>query len=152
MEREPDSLEGPESDGRALDARGRLDRTELSAIFAGGFIGALARAALAQSVRASPGTWPWAIFAVNMIGAALLAFIVIRDQESVQPSIHRRAFLAVGFCGTLTTFSTLMLELVKMIEGSYWALASGYCAASIAGGLAAVLLGAKLARLSGGKR
>ena len=55
--------------------------------------------------------------------------------------VHERAFLATGVCGSLSTFSTLMVELVGMADRSRWALACGYGAASIAGGLIAVTLG-----------
>ena len=51
------------------------DRQELIAIFAGGFIGTVARGALARSVIVGPGGWPWATFAVNMLGAALLGYL-----------------------------------------------------------------------------
>lgn len=123
-----------------------LDRQELAAIFAGGFVGAIARAALAQSLVARPGQWPWATFAVNMLGAALLGYFVTRLQERLPPSLYRRAFLGTGVCGALTTFSTVMVELVKMLEGAHVALAAAYAAASLAGGFAAVFLSTKLVR------
>jgi fluoride exporter len=124
----------------------RLDRQELAAIFAGGFVGAIVRAALEQSLTARAGTWPWATFVVNMLGAALLGYFVTRLQERLPPSLYRRAFLATGICGALTTFSTVMVELAKMLERGYGALACAYAAASIAGGFAAVFLSTKLVR------
>jgi len=87
----------------------KADRQELAAIFAGGFGGAIARAALAQSLVTGPGQWPWATFIVNMLGAALLGYFVTRLQERLPPSLYRRAFLATGVCGALTTFSTVMV-------------------------------------------
>jgi CrcB protein len=123
-----------------------LDRQELAAIFVGGFIGAIARAALAQSLPTSAGQWPWATFAVNMLGAALLGYFITRLQERLPPSLYRRAFLGTGICGALTTFSTVMVELAKMLEGAHVALAAAYAAASIAGGFAAVFLSTKLVR------
>jgi fluoride exporter len=124
----------------------RPDRQELAAIFAGGFIGAIGRAALAQSLTAGAGSWPWATFAVNLAGAALLGYFVTRLQERLPPSLYRRAFLGTGMCGALTTFSTVMVELVGMLEGGYLALAAGYACASLAGGFAAVFLATKLVR------
>ncbi len=123
-----------------------LDRQELAAIFAGGFVGAIARAALAQSLVARPGQWPWATFIVNMLGAALLGYFVTRLQERLPPSLYRRAFLGTGVCGALTTFSTVMVELVKMLDGAHVALALAYAAASLTGGFAAVFLSTKLVR------
>jgi fluoride exporter len=124
----------------------KADRQELAAIFAGGFVGAIARAALAQSLVTGPDQWPWATFIVNMLGAALLGYFVTRLQERLPPSLYRRAFLATGVCGALTTFSTVMIELAQMLEGGRMGLAIAYAAASLAGGFAAVFLATKLVR------
>ena len=124
----------------------KADRQELAAIFAGGFVGAIARAALAQSLVTGPDRWPWATFIVNMLGAALLGYFVTRLQERLPPSLYRRAFLATGICGALTTFSTVMIELAQMLEAGRLGLAIAYTAASLAGGFAAVFLATKLVR------
>jgi CrcB protein len=124
----------------------RLDRQELAAIFAGGFLGAITRAALAQSFAERADQWPWATFAVNMLGAALLGYFITRLQERLPPSLYRRAFLGTGVCGALTTFSTVMVELVAMLEGGHAGLAAGYACASLAAGFAAVFLATKLVR------
>jgi fluoride exporter len=126
--------------------RPRLDAQELAGVFAGGFVGALARAALAYGVSVRAGAWPWPTFAVNMAGAALLGYFLTRLQERLPPSLYARAFLATGVCGALTTFSTVMVELVRMLEGGYEALAAVYAVATLAGGLAAVFLATKLVR------
>ena len=125
------------------------DRQELAAIFAGGFIGAILRAALSQSLRTPSGQWPWATFIVNMLGAALLGYFVTRLQERLPPSLYRRALLGTGLCGGLTTFSTMMLELAKMIEAGRPELAAAYALASIAGGFALVFVTTKLVRRAG---
>ena len=124
----------------------QVDRRELAAIFAGGFLGAIARAALAQSLTVRPGQWPWATFAVNITAALALGYVVTRLQERLPPSTYRRSFLGTGICGALSTFSTMMVELLKMIDGAYWGLAFAYALASIACGLAAVALSSKLVR------
>ena len=122
------------------------DGQELVAIFAGGFIGAILRAALAQSIVVRADRWPWATFAVNLLGAFLLGYFITRLQERLPPSRYGRAFLGTGVCGALTTFSTMMLELLRMLEGDHWALAVSYAGASLACGLAAVFLSTKLVR------
>jgi CrcB protein len=139
VEREP-TIEAPPG------ARVRHDPRELAAIFAGGFLGAIARTALARGFAVAPGHWPWTTLAVNLIGAALLGYIITWLQGHPDPSDHKRAFLATGFCGALTTFSTLMVELLGMLEASRWGLAGGYALVSIVGGLAAVVVGSRLAR------
>jgi CrcB protein len=122
------------------------DPNELLAIFAGGAVGALARTAVSRWLPAAPGTWPWATFAVNVLGAALLGFAVTRLQERLPLSAYRRPFLGTGVCGALTTFSTLQVELLGMLDAGRTGLAAGYLAASLACGFAAVHLTTGLVR------
>jgi fluoride exporter len=124
----------------------RFDRRELAAIFTGGVAGALTRAALAQLLTNQPDRWPWATFGVNLLGTLLLGYFATRLQERLPLSAYRRPLLGTGLCGALTTFSTMEVELLRMIDGSHWALAVGYAAASVLGGFAAVLLATNLVR------
>lgn len=124
----------------------QLDVRELAAIFAGGTLGALARTGLAEALPHARGSWPWATFAANVTGAFLLGYAVTLLHERLPPSTYRRPFVATGFCGALTTFSTLQLELLRMLDGGEWGLALGYAAASLACGFVAVLLATGLAR------
>jgi CrcB protein len=142
---QPKQSESQRPLGRALSVLS-LDRQELAAIAAGGFVGAIARAALEQSLVTAPDGWPWATFIVNMLGAALLGYFVTRLQERLPPSLYRRAFLGTGICGALTTFSTVTVELTKMLEAGHVPLACAYAAASLVGGFAAVFLATKLVR------
>jgi CrcB protein len=123
-----------------------VDRQELAAIFLGGAIGAPARAGLAQGLPVGPGSWPWATFAVNVLAALALGYFITRLQERLPPYSYRRSFLGTGICGALGTFSTMMLELLRMIDAGHWALALGYAGASLACGFAAVFLSSKLVR------
>jgi CrcB protein len=118
----------------------RLDGRELAAIFAGGGIGALLRAGLAEAAAPPPGHWPWPTFAVNIAGALLLGYSVTRLQERLPLSAYRRPFVGTGLCGALTTFSTMQVELIRMLERGELGLAGGYAAASIGGGFVAVTL------------
>ncbi len=118
----------------------RLDRRELVAIYVGGVLGALVRVGLAEAAPTAAGAWPWATFAVNMAGALALGYIVTRLQERLPPSSYRRPLLGTGFCGALTTFSTLQLELFGMLDSGRLGLAAAYAAATIAGGFVCVHL------------
>ena len=122
------------------------DRRELAAIFCGGIVGALARTGLAQAFPDSAHTWPWAIFAINVVGAFLLGYFVTRLAERLPTSAYKRPFLGTGACGALTTFSTVQLELFKMTRSHEWALAVSYAAATLAAGFAAVMLATALVR------
>jgi fluoride exporter len=115
-----------------------VDRPELLAIAYGGAVGALARVGLAQAFPSSPGSWPWATFAVNIAGALMIGYFVTRLQERLPVSTLRRPLLGTGFCGALTTFSTVQIELLRMIDQHRFGLATGYLVASVIGGYFAV--------------
>ena len=118
----------------------RLDGREVAAIFIGGSVGAVGRAGLAEAAAPAPGHWPWPTFVVNLAGALLLGYLVTRLQERLPLSAYRRPLLGTGLCGALTTFSTMQVELVRMLDrGDLW-LAGGYAAASVGGGWLAVLV------------
>jgi CrcB protein len=116
----------------------RYDGRELAAIFAGGVVGALARTGLAEALPHDSAQWPWATFTVNVFGAFLLGYFATRLQERLPLSAYRRPFLGTGICGALTTFSTMQVELLKMLDHEHYGLAAGYTAASIAAGFVAV--------------
>jgi CrcB protein len=121
------------------------DPRKLAAIYAGGVAGALIRVGLAEAASTDPGQWPWATFAVNMVGALLLGyfFALYRDHP---PESLRHPFLGTGICGTLTTFSTMQLELYEMVDGGYLALAAAYAGVTIAAGYLFLRLGIELER------
>lgn len=123
-----------------------IDRPELFAIAFGGAIGALARVGLAQAFPPSPGHWPWATFAVNIAGALMLGYFVTRLQERLPVSTLRRPLLGTGVCGALTTFSTVQIELLRMVDHHRYGLAAGYLLASVVGGYLAVFFSSALVR------
>jgi len=123
-----------------------IDGRELAAIFAGGVLGALARAGLDEAAATDAGHWPWATFAVNIIGAALLGYFVTRLQERLPLSAYRRPFLGTGICGALTTFSTMQVELLEMLDAGSYGLAALYAGGSIAAGFAAVFVASGVTR------
>ena len=124
----------------------QIDRRELRAIFAGGFVGAVARAALLELLPPDAAQWPWATFLVNIVGSLLLGYFTTRLQERLPLSAYRRPFLGTGLCGGLTTFSTMQLELLRRLDDGNAGLALGYAAASVALGLVAVGLASNLVR------
>ena len=101
---------------------------------AGGAVGGILRAVLEERWPASGG-WPWATFVANAAGVALLAWAATRLGERLRPMPHARSLLGTGLCGGLTTFSALQVEAVELVRAGRLALAAGYLAASVAGGL-----------------
>jgi fluoride exporter len=123
-----------------------IDRRELTAVFVGGALGTLARAGLAIFANPDPGRWPWPTFAVNVVGAFLVGYFTTRLLERLPLSSYRRPLLGTGLCGGLTTFSTMQVETLKMLEHHHYGLAAVYTGASIATGLLAVYLATALVR------
>jgi len=122
-----------------------IDRRELGAIFLGGAVGALVRAVLEEWLGAGGGDWPWVTFLVNVVGAALLGYWF-----SLLPhTSYRRPLLTTGFCGALTTFSTIQVELLEMFDAGRVPLALLYLGASIVAGLVGVQVATAVARRAG---
>ena len=121
-------------------------QARIAAIIAGGAIGTLARAALADALPHRGGQWPWATFIVNLAGAFILGWLLTRLAERTAPSRHWRLFAGTGFCGALTTFSTFQIETFEFARDGHVALAVGYPAASIAAGIALAVAGVLSAR------
>lgn len=122
------------------------DPRELAAIFAGGAVGALARAGLSEWLTHSATSWPWATFIVNVVGTFMLGYFATRLQERLPLSAYRRPLLGTGACGALTTFSTLQLELVRMLDHGRVGLAAGYAAATVIAGFLAVAASTAMVR------
>jgi CrcB protein len=123
-----------------------LDLREIAAIFAGGAVGALGRAGVAEALPHSSAQWPWSTFLVNILGAFLLGYFATRLQERLPLTRYRRPLLGTGLCGALTTFSTMQVELLKMLDAHAYGLAAGYAAGSIAAGLVAVWAATSITR------
>jgi fluoride exporter len=138
LDLEPDRANAPAAVAALF--RSIQDGRLQAAIFAGGVAGALARAGLAKALPWDGHGWPWATFLVNLTGTLLLGYFATRLQERLPPSTYRRPLLGTGFCGALTTFATVQLELFEMLEAGHLGLAAGYVAATLAGGFACVHL------------
>ena len=104
------------------------------------------RAALAEAFPHPATAWPWPTFGVNIAAAFLLGYFVTRLTERLPLSSYRRPLLGTGLCGGLSTFSTMQVEILKMLDAGAWGLAAGYTAASIAAGYAAIHLATAMVR------
>ena len=123
----------------------------LAAVFVGGCAGGALRYAATSVGHAGAGGFPWPTFAVNTAGAFVLAVVVVVAAE-VAPSRYLRPLLGTGFCGALTTFSSVVVAADRMAAHHHVGLAAGYVAATAAGGLAAGSLGLASTRAMAGDR
>ena len=78
---------------------------------------------------------------VNVMGAALLGFLA-----GLPAAPRRQLLLGIGFCGSLTTFSSWMLAGMKHLSAGDWAAALGLIGLTLGLGLGAAALGFNLGR------
>ncbi len=114
----------------------------LVAVFLGGSVGTLGRALLAQAAPVTAGSWPWATFVANIVAVLLLGAVV--GWSRTNRSGWWRPFLATGLCGGLSTFSTLQLELLELVDVGAYAMAAAYALLSVVLGLVVVVLGLRI--------
>ena len=76
----------------------------------------------------------------------MLGYFVTRLTERLPLSSYRRPLLGTGLCGGLSTFSTMQVEILKMLDAGAWSLAAGYTAASVAAEYVAIHLATAMVR------
>lgn len=109
-------------------------------VVGGGIIGTTGRALVGAS---DPGAVPWRTLMVNLIGTAVLGFLIGRVEAT--PTTSRWVpFIGVGVMGSLTTFGTMMVEMVDLVGGGAIAVAVTYGVASLSAGLAIGLVGLRV--------
>jgi CrcB protein len=113
----------------------------------GGAAGALARYVLDTwiSERAA-GLFPWGTLVVNVSGSFTLGLLFALTVERGVLPPESRAALMIGFLGAYTTFSTFMLESLRLVEEGAYAAALVNIAGSVALGFGAVVVGMAIGR------
>jgi CrcB protein len=113
----------------------------------GGAVGSLLRYHVGRAVStlAGPGNaFPWGTLAVNIAGSLAMGALVgwlARGTIAGQSAESARLLIGVGLLGGFTTFSAFSSELVTLLHRGQMGLAAGYAAASLAAGMAAVIVG-----------
>jgi CrcB protein len=97
------------------------------------------------ATQMGPANWrqrPWNTWGVNMVACFLMGLLASQGSERPDSSPGGLELVgAVGFLGSLSTFSTLMAELVITWQRRARGLALGLATASLLGGLLACKLG-----------
>lgn len=113
----------------------------------GAILGANLRYFLSKLVtRYSDAAFPYSTLLINVTGSLLLGFFLIWTTERVLADPLWRSLVAVGFCGSYTTFSSYAFETMAYFEQGHWTMFAGNILANNLLCLAAVLAGAMLAR------
>ena len=124
-------------------------------VAAGATVGTLLRASIELALPHSPGEWPWATFAINVVGSlalgALIEALALRG-----PDTGRRRMLRLGagtgVIGGFTTYSTFVVEIDRLATaGAVW-VALVYALASVVLGVVAAAVGAGVAASVFGRR
>lgn len=112
------------------------------AIGLGGLFGANARYWVGQWATGRWGAgFPWSTLLINVSGAFVLGFYLALVTERFTGRATTRLFVATGFLGAYTTFSTFSDETLNLLRHGAIAHAVAYVAASLLLGLAGVILG-----------
>ncbi len=80
---------------------------------------------------------------MNLAGCLMLGYLAAAAW-SARAELPIALGLGTGFCGSLTTFSALTVDVAQMARGSDWGYAASYLAVSILGGVALAIIGAAL--------
>ena len=103
-------------------------------IFLAGMLGGIVRFQISKWLPSSPD-FPWGTLLVNYLGIFCLVYLVKGYLVYKGSSKGLILALGTGFCGGLTTFSSLLLDAVKLLDtGRYLSLVT-YLILSIGGGL-----------------
>ena len=113
----------------------------------GAIVGASARYFLSGFVaRHISTTFPYGTLLINITGSLILGFFLIYSTERALLDPRWRLLVAIGFCGSYTTFSSYAFESFALMEQSQWAMFGLNVIGSNVLCLAAVLAGAVLAK------
>jgi CrcB protein len=132
-----------------LRGRGAAPRTSprvLGVVALGGSLGGLARYGIAVAIDITPGSFPWGTFWINISGSLGLGLVMALLLERFPPSRYLRPFVATGFLGAFTTYSTFAVETDLLVRNGYVGVGLAYSAVSLVGAFAAVWAGLALGR------
>lgn len=113
----------------------------------GAILGANLRYFLSRIItRASDAAFPVGTLVINITGSLVVGFFLIWTTERVLANPLWRWLIAVGFCGSYTTFSSYAFETMAYLEQGNWGLFAVNIAANNLLCLGAVLAGMVIAR------
>lgn len=113
----------------------------------GGFLGAIARYAIGVWIGQKWGrSFPLGTFVINVSGSFFIGLLMSLFTERFMVNPQWRLFLAVGFLGAYTTFSTFEYETGSLLKDGEWIIASMNVVFSVFAGFIALKLGEVIAK------
>jgi CrcB protein len=113
----------------------------------GAVVGAAARYAMSRwAAKILSPDFPYGTLFINITGSFLLGLFLIWTSERVLADPKWRLLIAIGFCGSYTTFSSYAFETFAYFEQGHWAFFAANIVANNVLCLLAVIAGAALAR------
>lgn len=117
----------------------------------GGFLGANTRYLLQQWAANQWGAdFPYGTLLINISGSFVIGLFLTLATGRLALSPEYRLFVAVGFLGGYTTFSSFSYETLRLLEQGLWWPAAWYFLGNTGLGMIGVFLGVVLARLVAG--
>lgn len=113
-------------------------------VFGSGGAGCAARYLIALAV--GPRGFPYATLMVNIVGSFLIAFVLELAMLRKDIPAHLQLALTTGFMGGFTTYSSFNFETTKLVLDGHPGRGLLNVGATLAGGIAAGLLGLWVAR------
>ncbi len=132
-------------DPDAPSASGAPGLLALLAVAVGGAMGTLSRHGISRILPTAAGSIPWSIFLVNVSGSFALGFVLRLVVERWPTNEYIRPFVAVGFIGAFTTFSTVMVDTDLLVRDGKAGTAAAYVIGSVIAGLVAAFTGIAIA-------
>ena len=117
---------------------------EIVAVFVGGGIGSIIRYLITKISFFSFNSFPYSTFISNIIGCFILGLALTYFMKNDSQNSTIFIFIAVGFCGGFTTFSTFSSEGLELINNGNLITFIVYTLTSIFLGIVAVYLGASI--------
>jgi fluoride exporter len=113
----------------------------------GGILGVNLRYFLSRIItRFSDAAFPYGTLVINVTGSLVLGFFLAWTTERVLADPRWRLLVAIGFCGSYTTFSGYAFETMSYFQQGHWTLFVTNILANNVLCLVAILAGAMIAR------
>ena len=110
-------------------------------VFIGGGFGSTLRYLIGKSLNSPTTGIPWGTFTANILGSLLIGIILGLAAKNNTLSESQTLFLATGFCGGFTTFSTFAYENHVFLKAGDFGSFAFYTIASFIIGFLMVFLG-----------